>query len=659
MRAHRPLGFLIATILGAGSQMAATAGEPAIKAVNPRVAPSPRVAMAASTPATPVSTAQVGAVPGPGGVVTPPMTLWRFLGIPQGLSRVAGSTFNRRGNLPGLEPKPPLKALADPANLMSKNPAIKKAAEIKQEEDLAKQKIKALKYLAKMGCGCYPGVKEALIAALDDCTEKVRYEAAKQIGKAAENKCETCSKTCCCDAEMMQALSDKATKKDDNGCFAETSERVREAACEALLACRRRVPVEPAPAAQPYEGETIPERRLPPGETIPETPPANNETRAADPTEALLTELFGIPSQPKQTAEAKARIVSTTADSRAEANTAPAASQKPQPAENAARENSGVMLSGRVVDVDQKTATVDLEFAGNRTPTVGSRFSLHHQYAFETVHLGEVEVVYLAGQGRAIAKPLGKFDLLKVAKGDQASGRTSDSPTVAQPPRRRGSLASLAKPSAEPSLSLHAAHAEPARPSPAKSSIEPVAKVEPLPKIVHAAKSKRTTETKQNAAPPRSEQKPDVVRAQKSAIVKTAPSAQATIRLAPVKRARRSAVIRTPATAKPADKEPDSRPEVSTTESENTVLRLTSGEQPKPVALDSRKATRPSAALKPRARDLDEPRILEAFDTMHVSAPKPSQITFAPPGHPRTKNPAKPKRRSSDATEDAWVMVGD
>ncbi|HVW38159.1 MAG TPA: hypothetical protein VHB99_12665, partial [Pirellulales bacterium] len=317
------LGFMVASTLWIGAHSAASAEQPAVAAAAPRVASAmPRVAQAA-TPATPVSTAQVGAVPGPNGLVTPPMTLWRFLGIPQGLSRVAGATTNRRGNFPGLEPKPPLKALADPANLASKNPAIKKAAEIKQEEDLAKQKIKALKYLAKIGCGCYPGVKEALIAALDDCTEKVRYEAAKQIGNAAENKCETCSKTCCCDAEMLQALYDKATKRDDTGCFAEPSERVREAACQAYLACRRSVPVHPAPAAQPYEGETIPEQRLPPGETIPDSPPGaapapNNETRSDDQTDALLTELFGVPAQPKQPG-GKARVVSTTAGSKSTA----------------------------------------------------------------------------------------------------------------------------------------------------------------------------------------------------------------------------------------------------------------------------------------------------------------------------------------------------
>jgi len=58
----------------------------------------------------------------------------------------------------------------------------KAAAEIKAEEDAAPQKIKALRYLATIGCaGCYPGVEEGLLAALDDCTESVRYEAVKAL----------------------------------------------------------------------------------------------------------------------------------------------------------------------------------------------------------------------------------------------------------------------------------------------------------------------------------------------------------------------------------------------------------------------------------------------------------------------------------------------
>ena len=100
----------------------------------------------------------------PGRTLPPPavpFTLWNFLGIPQGFNKIRDATTNRRGNFPGLERKPPMKALADPKNLESPVSAIKKAAEIKTEEDLAPQKIKAIKYLATVGCGCYGGVKEA------------------------------------------------------------------------------------------------------------------------------------------------------------------------------------------------------------------------------------------------------------------------------------------------------------------------------------------------------------------------------------------------------------------------------------------------------------------------------------------------------------------
>ncbi len=182
----------------------------------------------------------------------PPMTLWRFLGIPQGFNKIADARINRNGNRPGLERKPPLKAIADPANLASDNPAIKAAAKIKEQEDMAKQKIKAIKYLAKVGCGCYDkafDVKGALIEALDDCTELVRYEAAKAIGEAAANHCEACNKQCCCDEELSTKLAKVAFEKDDQCCWLEPSERVRAAAKEALYVCcpNRGAPPEPIP----------------------------------------------------------------------------------------------------------------------------------------------------------------------------------------------------------------------------------------------------------------------------------------------------------------------------------------------------------------------------------------------------------------------------
>ncbi len=168
-------------------------------------------------------------------------TLWSFLGIPQGISKIHGSLFNRRGNHPCLEQKGPLKALADPANLESEVPVIKKAAKIKEAEDLKRQKIKAVKYLAEIGCGCYDtdgSITEALMSASDDCTEDVRLATVESISEAAEGECcSNCGKTCCCNETILKRLAQMAYERDDTGCHLEPSERVREAAIKALQTC--------------------------------------------------------------------------------------------------------------------------------------------------------------------------------------------------------------------------------------------------------------------------------------------------------------------------------------------------------------------------------------------------------------------------------------
>ena len=85
----------------------------------------------------------------------PVPTIWDKLGVTGFHNCLESKLVNPHGNHPGLEKKPLLKKIADPANLQSDNPAIKAAAQVKQQEDLAPQKIKAIKYLATMGCGCY------------------------------------------------------------------------------------------------------------------------------------------------------------------------------------------------------------------------------------------------------------------------------------------------------------------------------------------------------------------------------------------------------------------------------------------------------------------------------------------------------------------------
>lgn len=171
----------------------------------------------------------------------PTPTIWSFLGIPQGCKKIHGVLFNRRGNLPGLEKKPPLKPIAAEEFLESKWDVLKEAAEVKQAEDLAPQKIKAIKYLTKIGCGCYDKedkISKALEAAMGDCTESVRLTTVEAITEAAEGECcSNCGKVCCCNEIVLKKLAELAYDRDDSGCPKEPSARVREAAAAALEVC--------------------------------------------------------------------------------------------------------------------------------------------------------------------------------------------------------------------------------------------------------------------------------------------------------------------------------------------------------------------------------------------------------------------------------------
>lgn len=180
--------------------------------------------------------AQVAVIP-----VAPPHTLWRFIGIPQGIQAIRDVTTNRRGNRPGWERRPAMKRIADPANLLSDNPAIKAAAEVKAAEDMKKQKIKAIKYLATIGCGCYDKdgkITAALVAATDDCTPDVRMAAVEAISDAANGECcRSCGSTSCCNEDIGNRLSELAYERDDSGCPLEPNADIRAAAKRALCTC--------------------------------------------------------------------------------------------------------------------------------------------------------------------------------------------------------------------------------------------------------------------------------------------------------------------------------------------------------------------------------------------------------------------------------------
>jgi hypothetical protein len=137
------------------------------------------------------------------------------------------------GRFPGLQPQPPVLPITDPANLEEgAPPAVQAAAEIKQEEDAAPQKIMAIRYLATIGCGgCYPKVEDALLEGLSDCTEEVRFEAVKALQCKPECGCKFCSSPSCCSMKVRNRLEELTT------CEKEPSERIRRLARIALACC--------------------------------------------------------------------------------------------------------------------------------------------------------------------------------------------------------------------------------------------------------------------------------------------------------------------------------------------------------------------------------------------------------------------------------------
>jgi hypothetical protein len=269
------------------------------------------IGCAATPPIPPVApalptTAQAGATTVV--AVAPPaapcckMTLWEFLGVKRAFEVLGGLLDRIRNRLgarfPGLEAKPPVLAITDPANMNSDNPAVKSAAETKAEEDAAEQKIKALNYLGEMGCaGCYPGIEEALLAGLDDCTEGVRYAAVKALRGTTGTPCKKCKTTACCSPAVIAKLRKIANDIEPSGCYKEPSARVRRLARLAMSGCGDQ-PAAP-PETAPTEGPPAPtpppavatadEVVRPNGQLAVSEPPAETPLATAAPATASMT----------------------------------------------------------------------------------------------------------------------------------------------------------------------------------------------------------------------------------------------------------------------------------------------------------------------------------------------------------------------------------
>lgn len=188
----------------------------------------------------------------------PGMTLPKFLGLDLvvgGVRCVGQRVRNQLGSrFPGLESKPAIKSITDPANLgPDASPAEKAAAEAKMEDDKAPQKAKAIRYLASRGCGeCYPDTENALMAAMDDCSEDIRYEAVRGLRGASGDACNCCRENSCCSPKLLKKLYDIAYERDDSGCFLESSARVRRNARLVICACGGVPSMESSNA--PFEG---------------------------------------------------------------------------------------------------------------------------------------------------------------------------------------------------------------------------------------------------------------------------------------------------------------------------------------------------------------------------------------------------------------------
>jgi hypothetical protein len=360
----------------------------------------------------------------------PPATLWTFLGFPPPpppdvkaantamCLGVPASDYPMIKRTPmsklfhGLLVKPLLMAtgmmpgalpLEAPANLASDNAAIAAAAAIKQQEALVPQKIAALRYFGQIGCECggdrEQAITDGLLAGLADCNERVRLAAIRAIKRSK-----------CCAPPIQEKLASMASETDDYGEFLEPSERVRQAATEALCDCPPPPAPEEAPAPVPLPEGPSPEA---PVDGAVE-PPATEASLPLSPSAGLavaggvgVTAFASVsasdvrPAMATQVQVRRERIAQIAAGSRR----GHAALTEPSP------------VRGQVASVDQRSGVVFLHFPGQAAPLVGSRVTISHRYLFGARDLGELSIIEQNGEA-AVAVPVGDLSFGKVSKGD-------------------------------------------------------------------------------------------------------------------------------------------------------------------------------------------------------------------------------------------------
>jgi hypothetical protein len=330
---------------------------------------------------------------------------------------------NANGMKPWKERLPPLKRIADPANLQSKNPAIKAAAEIKAQEDLKCQKIKALRYLATVGCGCYNEdgkITEAILASLTDCTEEVRMATVELVQTAAsKGRCKNCNQFSCCNEDVVKKLAEMAYELDDKGCPIEPSAEIRAAACKAMKACcpNQAPPMELLPTEPPKEleiegGEMAPETgEVPQPESVPQnsepsTPMNSADSETGKPVGGEKFRQAGEPIRPISQSEVEgvAKVART-------ANL-----------ESVVRSISTDRPLGKIDSFNTDEGTVLIKF-DSQIPSKGCRVVVYHRHTLGRISAScEMEVIGVEGQMITARPANGASAFPKMCLGDLVVG---------------------------------------------------------------------------------------------------------------------------------------------------------------------------------------------------------------------------------------------
>jgi hypothetical protein len=255
-------------------------------------------------------------------------------------------------------------------------------------------------------------VTQALVAAMDDCTESVRLATIKAISEVACDEkcaCDKCGQKSCCSEPILMQLAKLAYERDETGCYVEPSEDVRNAAIAALQCC---CPGEGEPIIEgeiPYEPERERERGepgpdVPPPPTVPEPP---SVTDAGSRPQQFITQQIPIGQLP-----------------------APAESSGQMPV---ARSVPPVLspVEGHVEHVDVAREQIHLTLHGQASLEVGSDVEVTHEYLLGRRTVATLTVIS-SSAGTAIARPQRPGLSRRIAVGDAISGWTNSPEAIPQ-----------------------------------------------------------------------------------------------------------------------------------------------------------------------------------------------------------------------------------